>query len=142
MPKASKKCGWCNHAGSDHYDERGGVATLDESFGSHHCHLCDKERLVGERESAEAARKKQVAFWVVVGVFAAIIAGIFIQNAGEHDAAYNAGHAWAKQELAAGYGTQNPDDPDPCGDGRAVSFASAGYNFKPWLSGCEAASGN
>lgn len=140
--KRSKKCGYCNHETSAHYGERGGIATIDEAWGLHHCHICDKARMELQRESADETRKKQVRFWVIVAIIGAVIAGFLIHNWAEHEAAYNAGHAWAKNELSAGYGNDNPDDPDPCDDARSVSFASAGYDFNSWFSGCEAASGN
>jgi len=82
-----------------------------------------------------------VQIWVVVAVVVAIIAGVLIYNSGKRDAAYNAGAAWAKAQLAAGYAAANTDDPDPCDDQRAIHDASAGYNFTAWYSGCESATG-
>jgi hypothetical protein len=67
-----------------------------------------------------------------------LIVGVLTHNAGEH----NAGAAWAKVQLAAGFATTNPDDPDPCDDARAVHDASAGCNFNSWYLGCESATGN
>ena len=92
-------------------------------------------------EQAERDRRRRVRFWVVVAIVVAIMAGVLIHNSGEHDAAYGAGDAWAKAQLAAGYAAANPDDPDPCDDQRAVHDASAGYNFTSWYSGCESATG-
>ena len=71
---------------------------------------------------------------VVVAIIVANIGGL-IYNRGKNDAAYNAGAAWAKNELAAGYARADPEDPDPCDDARALSFASAGYDFSSWDAG-------
>ncbi len=87
-------------------------------------------------------RQRRLRIWVAIAIVAAIIAGVMIHNAGEHDAAYNAGAAWARNELAAGYGNTHADDPDPCDDSQAVAFASAGYDFSYWDAGCQAATGN
>lgn len=94
------------------------------------------------RERAARERQTRVRFLVVVAVVVIVIVLIIVHNADQGEqAAFNAGAAWAKSEMAAGYGATDPQDPDPCDDLRAVAVASSGYKLSSWLSGCESVSG-
>jgi len=147
----ARVCDSCKHEAFDHYGPGGGVVgpvakdadykTLWEHWDKHHCHACDKAemqyQMQRDKERDSQLQKKRVRLWVAAVVVAAIIAGVAIFHRGEHDAAYNAGAAWAKNEFAAGYGNNNPNDPDPCDDSQAVAYASAGYDFANWDAGCQ-----
>jgi hypothetical protein len=140
-------CSYCGHEGSDHYGPDAGRIPDNVGFANHPtCHLCDKERAIRDQRQSEERRQKQVRNWVVAAIIAAIIAGILIHNSGEHDAAFNAGAAWARQEMAAGYATSAEanyiGDSNPCDDSQAIAGGSAGYNFPAWLSGCQSVAGD
>ena len=83
---------------------------------------------------AQAARDRKIRrnWAIAIALVVAVVIAVVIHVDNKHDASFNAGAEWARQQLP----NWNPDsNTDPCKSPPAS--ASVTYEFSYWVSGCE-----